>query len=71
MIADGINHSIPSPREIKDLTKWLLKNDMIAIHLKKYSLTKKGHIIYGFAHLSADNILNTWKNLELQMKKIS
>jgi hypothetical protein len=70
MIADGINHAVPTQRELKFAIDWLLKNDLIKIESKKYTLTKSGHINYNFARLHTNTILNIWKNLERQLKNV-
>ena len=70
MVADGINHAIPTQKELKLAIAWLLKEQLIKEEGKKYSLTKKGHINYNFARLHTTTVSNVWKNLELQLKDI-
>ena len=58
MIADGINHAVPTEKEIQLSVSWLLKNGQIEKQGKKYKLTKKGMINYSFASLKTNILLD-------------
>lgn len=67
-IADGINHAVPTEKEIRISVSWLLQNEQIEKMGSKYRLTKQGLIIYNFASLKTNNLLEIWKNIERQIK---
>ncbi len=63
-IADGINHAVPTEKELKTSLSWLIENDWIKKTTGKYSLTKKGIVNYNFASLKTNLLLNIWQNIE-------
>lgn len=63
-IADGINHAVPTEKEMKTSLAWLEENEWIEKKNTSYQLTKKGMINYNFASLKTNIIMNIWKNLE-------
>ncbi|HSC55414.1 MAG TPA: hypothetical protein VLC98_17425 [Phnomibacter sp.] len=67
MIADGINHAIPTEKELRLSVSWLLKNNLIEKQDSKYRLTKEGLKHYNFASLKTNTLLEIWKNLEQQL----
>ena len=64
IVADGINHSIPTENEIRNSLTWLINKDFISKENKKYCLTPKGILEYEFAIKEKDSKMNIWKNLE-------
>ncbi|MDM8162208.1 hypothetical protein QUH73_20510 [Labilibaculum sp. K2S] len=69
-IADGINHAVPTQKEMQSSIKWLLNNDLIVKIGKKYSLTDNGIELVNNSRLNETGILNMWKNLEQLIKNI-
>ena len=67
-IADGINHAIPTEKEIGVSISWLIKNDFIIKKESKYKLSKNGFINYHFASLKTTILVEIWRNLERQIK---
>jgi len=70
MIADGINHAVPSQKEMQTSIKWLLNNKLIAKTGKKYSLTDSGFEMVNKSKLNETETLNMWKNLEQLIQTI-
>jgi hypothetical protein len=68
MLADGINHAVPTEKELQVAISWLLKNEQIEKEGSKYRLSKKGLINYNFASLKTNILLEIWNNLERQLK---
>jgi hypothetical protein len=64
MIADGINHSIPSEKEIRYSIIYLLKNKYIIKIEKKYSLTDKGLFLYHNSILENKTLLKIWSDIQ-------
>jgi|TARA_B110000238_G_C16010684_1_gene388731 predicted transcriptional regulator len=69
-IADGINHSIPNQKELKNSIHWLLEKKLIEQNGKKYKLSKSGIIEFKETSEKTNVISKIWKNLELRIKGI-
>lgn len=67
-IADGINHAVPTEKEMKKSLLWLSKENLISKIGVKYSLSDFGKIVYEKAE--AKYVFNIWKNLEIEFRKI-
>lgn len=63
-IADGINHTVPSHRELQTSFSWLTNNALIVKQGKKYKLTDKGKFEFESASKKTDLVLEIWKNIE-------
>jgi len=63
MIADGINHALPTQKEMQKSIKWLLKNEIIIKKNRCYTLSVKGKEIFEKEISTIDTILETWKKL--------
>ena len=64
MVADGINHSVPTEKEMKNSLTWLINKELITKESKKYYLTQKGITQYEFATKETNTIMKIWNNLE-------
>lgn len=64
MIADGINHAVPTQRELQTSTTWLMNKGLINKVDNKYTLTKKGKEDFTNAQLETKTLLKMWDNLE-------
>ena len=69
MVADGINHAVPTQKELNISISWLLEKKLIEKDNSKYRLTKEGLITYNFATLKTNILLEIWKNIERQLRK--
>ena len=70
MIADGINHAVPTQKEMQTSIKWLLNNKLIVKSGKKYSLSDKGLELVNNSQLNETGTLNMWKNLDQLIQTI-
>lgn len=68
MIADGINHAVPTQKEFQNSTSWLMSKDLIKKVGKKYTLTEKGKQDYSAAQEETKTLLKMWDNLEKKIK---
>lgn len=68
-IADGINHTIPTHKELQSSLTWLTSNGLVIKNGNKYSLTEKGKIDYDMASRQTTTLLKIWGNLEADLKK--
>jgi predicted transcriptional regulator len=64
MVADGINHSIPTEKEIMSSLNWLINKKLILEENKKYYLTQEGMIKYELATKETKILFKIWSNLE-------
>ena len=64
--ADGINHAVPTQKEIQTSILYLTTNDLVRKQSKKYDLTTKGKTIYQIASDHSKTLLEVWKNLRNQ-----
>ncbi len=70
-MADGINHAIPTHKELQTSVKWLLKNNLIVkVTNKTYTMSEKGNAVYSKAILKGNDLFSIWNNLELEIRNI-
>ena len=70
-IADGINHSVPNQKELKNSISWLLNKILILKLDKKYKLTDLGKAEYEKAAKNTNTLFEIWENLELTIQNIN
>ena len=68
-IADGINHAVPTHKELQTSLTWLSKNDLVSKTGSKYRLTEQGLADYGTASRQTQTLLGIWDNLTAVLKK--
>lgn len=66
-IADGINHAIPTQKELQIATKWLLEKDLISKQNKKYRLTTKGSKLHEVVSSKNNTIMALWHAFEKEL----
>jgi predicted transcriptional regulator len=64
MIADGINHAIPTHKEMQTSISWLSEKGLISKVGNKYTLTSKGKDDFKIASKGTNTLLNIWDNME-------
>ena len=67
-IADGINHAVPTDKEMQTSIKWLLHNDLISKNGKKYTLTESGVNLINSSKEKTKTILKIWDNLKIKIQ---
>jgi hypothetical protein len=67
MVADGINHAVPTQKELQISIAWLTNKGLVLKHGKSYELTSKGKLEYEAASKNSDKLLTIWKNLEIKL----
>ncbi|WP_120274807.1 hypothetical protein [Mangrovibacterium diazotrophicum] len=68
-IADGINHAVPTNRELEESIKWLIQNGIISEANKKFSLSDYGEKLVNNANSKTNIIFEIWKNLETEINE--
>jgi predicted transcriptional regulator len=64
-VADGINHAVPTQKELQISITWLTTKGLIIKHGKNYELTSKGKLEYELASKNNQTVMKVWENLEL------
>lgn len=64
-VADGINHSVPTQKELQKSISWLTTKGLIIEQGKYYELTSKGKHVYESASKNTRKVMKIWGNLEL------
>jgi predicted transcriptional regulator len=67
-IADGINHAVPTDKEMQTSIKWLLQNDLILKNNKKYSLTDSGANLIKDSKENTKTLMKIWDNLKTKIQ---
>jgi len=62
-VADGINHAIPTHKELQKSFSWLLEHKLILKKGKNYSLTAEGQMLLKKASEVSDNLFQIWNGL--------
>lgn len=68
-IADGINHAIPTHKELQSSLTWLMSIGLVTKTGSKYSLTEKGKADYDMASQQTSTLLKIWDNIEAVLKR--
>ena len=69
MVADGINHAVPTQKEFQTSFSWLTKNGLVEKKSKKYSLTADGKTEFDKASQRIQKIcLKSGSKLEKEIK---
>jgi predicted transcriptional regulator len=68
-IADGINHALPTHKELQTTLTWLTSKDFVTKNGGKYSLTEKGNFTYDLASRQTQTQFEIWDNLETALKE--
>ena len=68
MIADGINHAVPTQKELRNSLSWLSTRNLTQKHGNKYKLTIQGQNIIDKAEETT--VSKTWNNLEKLLKTV-
>ncbi|WP_144607020.1 hypothetical protein [Algoriphagus algorifonticola] len=68
-IADGINHAVPTQKELQASLTWLTKNGFVDKSGNKYHLTNEGAALIEKAKSRTNNIiLNIWDELAKEIE---
>lgn len=66
-VADGINHAVPTQKELQTSFSWLEAQGLVIRHAKNYELTSKGKLEYETASKNNQTLMEMWKNIELNL----
>ena len=69
-IADGINHAVPTQKEMQYSISYLKKENLISKNENKYSLTEAGKKIFAKAEKKTKILLKLWEELEKEFTNI-
>jgi hypothetical protein len=63
-IADGINHALPTQKEMQTSLSWLIKQKLAEKVANKYLLTEVGKRIYEETQKENLTLIKIWKSIE-------
>jgi predicted transcriptional regulator len=66
-VADGINHAVPTQKELQTSISWLTTQGLITKEGNNYELTSKGKLEYETASKNTQTLMKIWKNIELNL----
>lgn len=69
LVADGINHAVPTHKELQLSLSWLTNQGLSRRIGNKYELTQKGKLVYDRATMDSNTIFGIWDQLEQEIKK--
>jgi predicted transcriptional regulator len=69
MLADGINHAVPSHKELQQSLRWLADRNLIIKDSNRYSLSESGKRIFDNAK-SKSNLRQRWKEIEIEINNL-
>ena len=64
MIADGINHLVPTEKDLKTSLNWLINEGLILKQGNKYALTEIGKTKFDNASKTTSVLFKIWDNLD-------
>lgn len=64
-VADGINHAVPTQKELQTSISWLTTKGLIIKQGKNYELTPKGKLTYALASKNTQTVMQIRENIEL------
>ncbi|MDB5280239.1 MAG: hypothetical protein JWR61_5194 [Ferruginibacter sp.] len=64
-VADGINHAVPTQKELQTSIAWLTTKGLVIKRGKNYELTSKGKLAYESASKNTQTVMKIWENIEL------
>jgi len=67
-VADGINHAIPTQKELQTSISWLKQHGLIIKRGKNYELTSQGKLQYDASSKNTQSVMKIWENIELNFK---
>lgn len=68
-IADGINHAVPTQKEMQNSISWLISSNLILKTEKKYTLSESGKDLYEQTQNQSNLLMEMWKYLEIELTK--
>jgi hypothetical protein len=69
LVVDGINHVVPTLKELQTSISWLTNQGLIVKLGKNYELTSRGKLEYEIASKNTQTLMKIWKNIELNLNR--
>jgi len=63
-VADGINHAVPTQKELQYSMRWLTTKNLVVKESGKYFLSEDGKKLLKQAKSESELLLSIWKNVE-------
>jgi hypothetical protein len=69
-LADGINHAVPTDKELRTSLSWLTAAGLVIENSRKFQVTAKGKEVLSVAHVDTTTISQAWARLTQEIKKL-
>jgi hypothetical protein len=69
-IADGINHAVPTQKELQYSIRWLTIKNLVVKESGKYFLSEDGRKLIKQAKNKSNLLISIWKDLENSIKPL-
>jgi hypothetical protein len=70
LIADGINHAVPTHKELQSSLAWLSNAGLVSKSSEGYFLTLSGKALFEESRNKFDTIMKVWGSLALAIERI-
>lgn len=60
-VADGVNHAVPTQKELQTSLRWLLRHGLVAKHSGGYVLSQQGAALMASARAKSNTALGVWE----------
>jgi hypothetical protein len=67
IIGDGINHAVPTLKELQTSISWLIGKGLVLNHAEKYELSERGKIEFEKVRGKDIGYFQMWGTLELSL----
>lgn len=71
LIADGINHAVPTQKELQSAFRWLVAHRFMQKVGNKFEITHEGTELFAQASANSETVLEQWRFLENRFAGIS
>ncbi|MFN7220090.1 MAG: hypothetical protein ACK5UX_05585 [Burkholderiales bacterium] len=71
IVADGINHAVPTHKEMQSSLSWLCREGFVAKSTQGYAVTPDGELLMKNARQKASTTMGVWKELTHQVEHIA
>jgi predicted transcriptional regulator len=70
MIADGINHAVPTKKELTYSLTWLSDQNLVVKSENKYELSNNGKKMFTKLSGKDDSLMIIWNRIEKEIKNV-
>jgi hypothetical protein len=69
-VADGINHAVPTPRELQEGLRWLTRSGLVVKQGRQVRLTASGAELLARVSTTSETIIDTWDRATTELERL-